>query len=507
MISFIASVILLILGYIFYGAIVEKNFAPDDRETPAYAINDGVDYIPMPVWKVYLIQLLNIAGTGPIFGALFGALFGPIVYFWIVLGCIFAGAVHDYMCGMLSVRNKGASVSEITGKYLGNWALQLMRVFSVILLIMCAVVFTIGPADLLEIIVHISPDPTLDPATGIMIKPLSYWYWVILVYYFIATFVPIDKVIGKIYPVFGFCLIAMALGVSGSLLFSGKFTMPEIWTSFSNLHAKGTPVWPFMFITVACGAISGFHATQSPMMARCITSEKLGRKVFYGAMISEGLIALVWAAAGVTCYENSQALLAAGGGTSKVVYHICSTTMGSIGCFLAMLGVIACPITSGDTAYRSARLTIADWFKIDQANIKKRLNVTVPLLLAGFLIGQCDYSMVWRYFSWSNQTLATIVLWACSVYFLQEKKNWLITVIPATFMTAVVSAYFMAAPECMGLVWAKLPENSYLHNNYYGFAVIFGIVIAISALCMFIYHKNKLQKKEEIEKSIEPKQE
>lgn len=460
MISFIASVILLIVGYIFYGAIVEKNFAPDDRQTPAYAINDGVDYIPMPLWKVYLIQLLNIAGTGPIFGALAGAIFGPIVYLWIVFGCIFGGAVHDYMCGMLSVRNNGASVSEITGKYLGNWALQLMRVFSVILLVMCAVVFTSGPAGLLDII---TPEK----------YNAAFWYWIILVYYFIATFVPIDKVIGKIYPVFGFCLIAMALGVSGSLLINFPNKMPEIWNCMSNLHPEHLPVWPFMFITVACGAISGFHATQSPMMARCITSEKLGRKVFYGAMISEGLIALVWAAGGVTIYENSQALLAAGGGTSSVVYNICQTTMGQVGCILAMLGVIACPITSGDTAYRSARLTIADWFKIDQSKFTKRLFVTLPLLIAGYLIGQCDYKIVWRYFSWSNQTLATIVLWACSVYLLQQKKNWYITVIPATYMTAVVTAYILTAKEGLKL--------DYL------LAVTIGILFAIIALCTFLY--------------------
>ena len=498
MISFIASVILLIVGYIFYGVIVEKNFAPDDRQTPAYAINDGVDYIPMPVWKVYLIQLLNIAGTGPIFGALAGAVFGPVVYLWIVFGCIFAGAVHDYMCGMLSVRNNGASVSEITGKYLGYWPLQIMRVFSVILLVGCGVVFTIGPAGLLN---KITPEQ----------YDIHFWYWVILVYYFIATFVPIDKVIGKIYPLFGFCLIAMAIGVSGSLLINTPEKMPEIWNNMSNLHPKGLQIWPFMFITVACGAISGFHSTQSPMMARCIQSEKQGRKVFYGAMISEGLIALVWAAAGVSCYENSTHLLEAfkpeNGAVAGIVYNICETTMGKVGFLLAMLGVIACPVTSGDTAYRSARLTIADWFKIDQSNLKKRLYVTLPLLIAGYIIGQCDYNVVWRYFSWSNQTLATIVLWACSVYLLKEKKNWLITVIPATIMTAVVTAYFMAAPECMGLVWAKLPESSYLHNNYYGFAVIFGIIAAISALCLFIYHKNKLQTNEEIEKSIEPKQE
>lgn len=468
MISFIASVILLIVGYIFYGAIVEKNFAPDDRQTPAYAINDGVDYIPMPLWKVYLIQLLNIAGTGPIFGALAGAIFGPIVYFWIVFGCIFAGAVHDYMCGMLSVRNNGASVSEITGKYLGNWALFIMRVFSVILLVMCAVVFTIGPAGLLDII---TPEQ----------YNVNFWYWVILVYYFIATFVPIDKVIGKIYPVFGICLIAMALGVSGSLLIFTPQKMPEVWYHMSNLHPQNLPVWPFMFITVACGAISGFHATQSPMMARCITSEKLGRKVFYGAMISEGLIALVWAAGGVSCYESTKALLDAGGGCSAVVYHICNTTMGQVGSILAMLGVIACPITSGDTAYRSARLTIADWFKIDQSKFSKRLYITLPLLIAGYFIGQCDYSVVWRYFSWSNQTLATIVLWACSVYLLQEKRNWLITVIPATFMTAVVTAYIITAKE--GL------------KADYSIAVGCGIVFAIAALATFLKRVNKSKTK------------
>ena len=472
MISFIASVILLIVGYIFYGAIVEKNFAPDDRPTPAYAINDGVDFIPMPTWKVFLIQLLNIAGTGPIFGALAGACFGPIVYFWIVFGCIFAGAVHDYMCGMLSVRNNGASVSEITGKYLGTVSLYIMRIFSVILLIMCAVVFTKGPAGLLN---QITPD-NLDT---------NFWYWVILVYFFIATFVPIDKVIGKIYPVFGFCLIAMALGVSGALLLSGKFNMPEIWDNFNNLHPKGLQAWPFMFITVACGAISGFHATQSPMMARCITSEKLGRKVFYGAMISEGLIALVWAAAGVTIYNGNLSNLITildnpKQGPGVVVYEICNGTMGQhIGFFLAMLGVIACPITSGDTAYRSARLTIADWFKIDQSNFKKRLYVTLPLLISGYLIGQCNYSKVWRYFSWSNQTLATIVLWAASFYLLTEKKNWYITAIPATFMTAVVSAYFVCAEEGF--------------NSSYNLAIGVGITIAVVSFILHYLRGKKYQ--------------
>ena len=463
MLSFLISVLLLICGYVLYGSFVEKTFGPDDRQTPAFAINDGVDYIPMPLYKVYLIQLLNIAGTGPIFGALGGAAFGPIVYFWIVFGCIFAGAVHDYFCGMLSVRMKGASVSEIAGHYLGNKALLIMRIFSVILLVFCAVVFTIGPAGLLDIITPKEYDT-------------QFWYWIILLYYFIATFVPIDKVIGKIYPIFGLCLIIMAFGVSEALLNSGKYNMPEVWNYMDNLHANNLPVWPIMFITVACGAISGFHATQSPMMARCIKSEKQGRKVFYGAMISEGLIALVWAAAGVTCYENSASLLADGGGCSKVVYAICNSTMGQAGAVLAMLGVIACPITSGDTAYRSARLTIADWFKIDQSNWKKRLYVTLPLLLSGYIIGQFDYSMIWRYFSWANQTLAMIVLWAASVYLIQEKKNWKITAIPATFMTAVSVTYFLTAPECLGLVY-KMP---------YPAAVTIGVVTAYVLFVQFV---------------------
>ena len=475
MLSFLISVILLLLGYLIYGGITEKNFGPDERQTPALSINDGVDFVPMPTWKVFLIQLLNIAGTGPIFGALSGALFGPIVYLWIVFGCIFCGSVHDYMCGMLSERNQGASISELTGTFLGNSMLQIMRIFSVILLVMCGVVFTTGPAGLLALI---TPD-SLDA---------SFWLLVVILYYFIATFVPIDKVIGKLYPVFGICLIIMALGVSGSLLFSGRFVMPEVWDHFRNMHAAGTHVWPSMFTTVACGAISGFHATQSPMMARCIKSEKRGRLVFYGAMISEGLIALVWAAAGVSCYESSQALLDAGAGCSAVVYAICRTTMGKIGAILALLGVIVCPISSGDTAYRAARLTLADWFHLDQSGIKNRILLTLPLLTAGSLICRLDYSVVWRYFSWSNQTLAMIALWMASVYLKQQKKNYKITMLPAMFMTAVSATYFVASPECMGLLWKVLHVSSAV---YYPLGVIFGIAAALLAVSRFKTYDGK----------------
>ena len=351
MITFLLSVVILILGFVFYGSFVERVFGPDNRKTAAFKSEDKVDYIPMPLWRVYLIQLLNIAGTGPIFGALSGAVFGPIVYLWIVFGCILAGGVHDYLCGMLSERENGASVSELVGKYLGKKMAVVMRVFSVILLIMCGVVFTKGPAALLALI---TPN-VLDT---------KFWLIIVMVYYFIAVFVPIDKIIGKIYPLFAICLIFMAIGVSGAMLFNSNFHMPEIWNNFSNQHPS-LPWWPFMLITVACGAISGFHATQSPLMARCIQKEKHGRKVFYGAMITEGIIALVWAAAGVTCYETREALQASGM-SSSTVYDICMRTMGSVGGIIALLGVVVCPISSGDTAYRSARLTIADWFKIDQ---------------------------------------------------------------------------------------------------------------------------------------------
>lgn len=475
MVTFLLAVLLLILGYLFYGKLTEKIFGPDGRATPAIALEDGVDYVPMPTWKVFLVQLLNIAGTGPIFGALSGALFGPIVYLWIIFGCILGGAVHDYCIGMISMRNRGCSVSEIVGNYLGNGMRQVMRVFSVVLLIMCGVVFTVGPAELLSTLTN--------TASGYKL-----WFLIILIYYFIATFVPIDKVIGKFYPVFGVLLILMALGVSGSMLFSGKFNMPELWNHFSNEHPAGTAVWPFMCITVACGAISGFHATQSPMMARCLKSEKNGRKVFYGAMIAEGILALVWAAAGVTCYASRSDLLAAGGGCSSVVYSVCNSTMGKVGSVLALLGVIVCPVSSGDTAYRSARLTLADWLGMDQAKMRNRLLLSVPLFAVGFLISMLNYSVVWRYFSWCNQTLAMIGLWTCSVYLLREGRNWKLTVFPAAFMTAVTVSYFLMADECLGMLWKALAVNKQLYSAV---SVLIGFLAAVLLTVLFIRKAKK----------------
>ena len=440
MITLICAVLLLAAGYLLYGRLTERVFRPDGRPTPATAHPDGVDYIPMKTWRIFLIQLLNIAGTGPIFGALLGAVFGPVVFLWIVFGSILGGAVHDYMSGMISVRMNGASISEIVGACLGPAAKQVMRVFSVILLVLLGAVFTTSPAAL---IARLTPDWM---NTG-------FWVVVILIYYLLATLLPIDKLIGKLYPVFGAVLLMMAVGIIVGLV-AGGYQLPEL--SLTNLHPEGRPVWPFMFITVACGAISGFHGTQSPMMARCLTSEKDGRKIFYGAMISESVIALVWAAAGVAFYGATGGLNAALTklGQSGVVYDISVSVLGVFGGALAIVGVVVCPISSGDTAFRSARLTIADWFGIDQASLSKRLAVTLPLLAAGAALTQVDFNIVWRYFSWSNQTLAMITLWAAAMYLVRHgAKPWhsLLCALPATFMSGVTSTYILMAEEGLRL--------------------------------------------------------
>lgn len=479
MISFFICLILLIGGYFVYGKVVENTFAPDDRETPAVRINDGVDYVVMPQWKLFLVQLLNIAGLGPIFGAMQGALWGPVVFLWITFGTIFAGGVHDYFSGMLSERNEGASISEVCGIYLGGAMKNVMRVFSVVLLVMVGTVFAVGPAGLIVTLFK------NGGVTGIL-SSTEFWLWVILAYYFIATFISIDQIIGRIYPIFGICLIIMAVGVGIGVFTKAEYVIPEIWTNFTNMHPAGTPIWAFMFITVACGAISGFHATQSPLMARCMKSERQGRFVFYGAMVCEGVIALIWAAAGCSVYEVTgglstglQEILA--GGQSTAIYDVCAKTMGGIGVALAMVGVIVCPITSGDTAFRSARLTLADWFGMDQKDFSKRLMLCVPLLGAGAIIGHLDYTIVWRYFSWTNQTLAMIVLWTASMFLFKEKKNYWLTAVPATFMSAVSMTYFFSAPECLGL----------------GTAISYpaGIVLAAAFLGIFLYATRKQPKR------------
>ena len=484
MISFLLCLALLIIGYFVYGKIVDNTFGPDDRETPAVRINDGVDYVVMPQWKLFLVQLLNIAGLGPIFGALQGALWGPVVFLWITFGTIFAGGVHDYFSGMMSERNEGASIAEVTGRYLGPVMQNIMRVFSVVLLIMVGTVFAVGPAGLIV---------TLCKNGGMsgLLTTTLFWLIIILAYYFIATFISIDAIIGKIYPLFGICLIIMAVGVIFGIFTNPAYTIPEIWANFSNMHPSNTPIWSFMFITVACGAISGFHSTQSPLMARCMKSEKQGHFVFYGAMVSEGIIALVWAAAGCAIYTGAD-LLAMGGGGSTTVYDVCSKTMGGVGIALAMLGVIACPITSGDTAFRSARLVLADWFKIDQKKWQNRLMLCVPVLGVGAILGignalgKIDYTVIWRYFSWTNQTLAMIVLWAASMYLFYDKKNYWITAVPATFMSAVSVTYFLLGNECLGqFLNTKTADGATVYNTAVAYPV--GVIVAVLFLGIFLY--------------------
>ena len=471
MISFLLCLAILIGGYFVYGKIVDNTFGPDDRETPAVRINDGVDYVVMPQWKLFLVQLLNIAGLGPIFGALQGALWGPVVFLWITFGTIFAGGVHDYFSGMMSERNDGGSIAEITGKYLGPVMQNVMRVFSVVLLIMVGTVFAVGPAGL---IVTLCKN---NGMSGVLTTTL-FWLVIILVYYFIATFISIDAVIGKIYPIFGICLIIMAVGVIFGIFTNPAYTIP-----------------------VACGAISGFHSTQSPLMARCMKSEKQGHFVFYGAMVCEGIIALIWAAAGCSLYEitgglNTGLAAALAEGQSAAIYDVCSKTMGGVGIALAMIGVVVCPITSGDTAFRSARLTLADWFKIDQDSYANRLKLCIPVLGVGaFLgignaLGFINYTVIWRYFSWTNQTLAMIVLWAASMYLFQEKKNYWITAVPATFMSAVSSTYFILAPECLGSILnSKTAEGATIYNTAVAYPV--GVIFAIAMLALFLHATKK----------------
>ena len=473
MVSFFVCLAVLIGGYFIYGNYIERNFGPDDRETPAISMADGADYVVMPQWRIFLIQLLNIAGLGPIYGALAGALWGPAVFLWITLGTIFAGAVHDYLSGMMSMRHKGTTIGELVGIYLGPFMKQVMRIFSIVLLVLVGVSFTTGPAALLAMLT-----PTVLDA--------KFWLAIIIIYYFLATFLPVDQIIGKVYPIFGLSLIFMALGVGGGIILQG-YKIPEI--TLQSLHPSNTPIWPMMFVSVACGAISGFHATQSPIMARCMKTEKDGKRIFYGAMVAEGVIALIWAAAGCAFYGSTgglQTAIAELGGQGPVVFDITSKLLGPFGSVIAMIGVIACPISSGDTAFRSARLVISDWFKIDQQSIKKRLLLTVPVLGVGAVLTQMDVQMIWRYFSWSNQTLAMFALWAGSVYLYKNKKNPWVAAVPATFMSAVSLTYILMAKEGF-----KLGS---------GISYPAGIIFAI--LCLGLFIKTINNKSDEIETTI-----
>lgn len=458
MVSFITALLVLILGYWIYGKVVERVFGADaNHKTPAYLKEDAVDYVPLSWPRVFLIQLLNIAGLGPIFGAIAGALFGPAAFLWIVLGSIFAGGVHDYLSGMLSVRNGGASISEIVGEYLGEGARKFMRVFSIILLVLVGTVFMTGPAGLLA------------NMTGFH---LNFWLAIIITYYFLATVLPVDKIIAKFYPVLGGSLLIMAVGIGGGLIIGG-YNIPEI--TLSNLHPQGLPFWPLLFVTIACGAISGFHATQSPLMARCLQNEKHGRKTFYGAMIAEGVIALIWAAAAMTLFGGTEGLataMANNGGAAGIVKLVSDNMLGVFGGILAMLGVIALPVSSGDTAFRSARLILADIFKLEQTNKANRFKLAIPMFIIGIILSQMDFSIIWRYFAWSNQTLAMIALWAGAAYLKLNKRFHWIASIPATFMTAVSISYIIIAPEGLGI---QGPISS-----------IIGILAALTALVTFL---------------------
>ncbi len=445
MMTFCGALALLILGYVIYGAVVEKIFGADPaRKTPCYTEQDGVDYIPMPTWKVFLIQFLNIAGTGPIFGAILGILYGPAAYLWIVLGCIFGGAVHDYLSGMISVREKGASLPEIVGGELGNGVRLVMRGFSLVLMVLVGAVFVTTPAGLLS---------ALTADWGIF-GTAEFWTGLIFIYYILATLLPIDALIGRIYPLFGVALLVMALGVLWGI-FANEGSLPEITNAFTNHHPNrdNLPLFPMLCITIACGAISGFHATQSPLMARCMKNERLGRPIFYGAMITEGIVALIWAAAAIKftgSYENLMAELTAEGGGAKpalIVNAICHTWLGPVGAVLAILGVVAAPVTSGDTAFRSGRLIAADMLHFDQRSIPRRLMMAVPLFVIAAVLMMMDFDVLWRYFAWFNQTLSVFTLWAVTVWLARKRKFYWVTLIPALFMTCVCSTYILIAPE------------------------------------------------------------
>ena len=442
MYTFIISLILLVVGYVVYGTVVEKVFGIEPkRQTPSYAKADGVDYIPMSAWRVFLIQFLNIAGTGPIFGAIMGILFGPAAYLWIVLGCIFAGAVHDYLCGMISLRKGGVSLPEIVGDELGNGMRQVIRVFSIILLVLVGAVFVTTPADLLD-------KMTAD------VEWTSHLFWIIaiLLYFLLATLLPIDKLIGRVYPLFGLALLIMAFGV-GIGIFTHPGWMPEITDSLGGNHPKGLPVFPMLCITIACGAISGFHGTQSPLMSRCLENERHGRSIFYGAMITEGIVALIWAAASIK-FAGTYKALGELGTPAVVVSEICTSWLGTLGAILAVLGVVAAPITSGDTAFRSARLIAADILHSDQHKISNRLLLSIPLfVIAVLLIFLIGFDELWRYFAWSNQTLATVTLWASAAWLARRGKCYWIALVPALFMTVVCTCYILVAPEGFGLTW------------------------------------------------------
>ncbi|AQQ52510.1 carbon starvation CstA family protein [Planococcus lenghuensis] len=437
MITFLVSIALLIIGYLTYGKYVEKVFGVKaERNTPAYTLSDGVDYVPMNEKKNSLIQLLNIAGVGPIFGPILGALYGPVAFIWIVLGAIFAGAVHDYLTGMISLRNRGAHLPELAEKFLGKAFRHVVNAFSLLLLILVGTVFVTSPAALLA-----------DLTPGWM--SIGLWIAVIFIYYIFATVLPVDKIIGRLYPYFGALLVISAIGIGSTLLIQGH-PIPEL--TLTNLHPEGLPIFPLLFLTISCGALSGFHATQSPIISRTTQKEGQGRQIFYGMMIAEGIIAMIWAAAAMSIFDGASLneLLAAGG-PAGVVREVSMTTLGAIGGTLAVLGVIVLPITSGDTAFRSARMIVADYLNVAQRKISSRLWIAVPMFAISLVLTQVDFNLLWRYFSWANQSTAMIALWVGAMYLAIQKKNFWIAAVPATFITMATFTYILNAQIGFGL--------------------------------------------------------
>lgn len=476
---FLISLAVLVGGYFLYGVVVEMVFGIDPKRlTPCSAHPDGVDYVPMSTWKVFLIQFLNIAGIGPIFGAIMGVMYGPAAFLWIALGTIFGGAVHDFLSAMISLRNDGKSLPQLVGTELGTKVQSLMGVFTVFLLVMVVAVFVTTPAGLLA---SLTPDHL----------SVTFWTVIIFAYYILATLLPIDKLIGRLYPIFGLALLVMALGILGYLLFSGTDIPVGLDEGFGNREAdpSSAPLFPIMFVTIACGAISGFHATQSPMMARCLKNEKHARPVFYGAMVAEGIVALIWAAAAIAFCGSYTAVAeyvaTHEGGAGALVNAICDQWLGVVGGLFAILGVIAAPITTGDTAMRSARLIIADTFSIEQSTVTRRLLVSLPIIAISFLLMQVDFTILWRYFAWSNQTLSVFTLWAVTVYLARRHRFFYITLLPALFMTMVCTSYILFAP-----LGVPTPDIGLNLNA----AVIIAAVVSLAFLVMFAVRLRKFPK-------------
>ena len=482
MITFIISIALLIVAYFTYGKFVERFFgASSEIKTPVKRLADGVDYHELKPWRIFVIQFLNIAGLGPIFGAILGAAYGPMAYLWIVIGCIFMGAVHDYFSGMLSVRNDGMSLPDIVGKYMGNGIRKFMTFFTGFLLLAVGVSFVNGPAGL------------LGNLTGTSMAP---WLYIIFAYYILATLLPIDKIIGRIYPFMGAALIFMALSVGGYLLyggFSGELQLEELtFDTMRNLHVNPQEniLFPMLFIVISCGAISGFHATQSPMMARCMTDEKYGRPIFYGAMISEGIVAMIWATAAMAYFGGAEGLNAAAGSGSDpaiIVNEVCRSWLGRLGAVIAIIGVVACPITSGDTAFRSMRLIIADALKFTQKPVKNRLIVSIPIFILAYFFCSFDFSTIWKYVGIGNQVLATVTLWTAATYLAKTgKPHWMLS-IPATFLSIVCVTYILVAPYKAGGIFIQ-PSVGYP----------IGIAAGIGLLILLFLRNSKLKKGKKI---------